>query len=80
MEREDTERMVITLPKSMGEALRRQSKKHKVPMAAYIRYALEQQLKTDGENVRDDVLWGGARYSPPSEDDQPGEVLAVAVG
>jgi hypothetical protein len=26
--------------------------------------------------VRDDILWGGARYTP-SEDDETGEVVAV---
>lgn len=76
MRKEDTQRILIALPKSMYEAIKRQADRNGVPMAAYIRFAVEKLLQADGEKVRDDILWGGARYTP-SEDDEEDEVVAV---
>ena len=68
MHREDTTRVLVTFPQGMVEAIKRQAKKHGVPMAAIIRYATEVWLREQGEDVRDDIVWGGARFSPKEDD------------
>jgi len=74
--KEETVQRSIAWPQSMYEALERQAKRRKIPIAAYIRYAVEQQLQKDGEDVRDNVLWGGARYSPDTDEGQQAAVAA----
>jgi hypothetical protein len=74
--REDTIKRSIAWPASMYEAIERQAKRRKIPLSAYIRFAVEQQLQADGEDVRDDLLWGGARYIPEEADE--GQAVAVA--
>ena len=79
MKRQTTKRMLITLPESMYNALARQSDQREVPMAAIIRFAIEQLMEAWGEDIRDDVLWGGARYIPKrsSDDDASPEGLGM---
>jgi hypothetical protein len=73
--KETTVQRSIAWPQSMYDALDRQARKRKIPIAAYVRFAVETQLRKDGEDVRDNLFWGGARYSPEDEEGQP-----VAVG
>jgi len=77
--KEETVQRSIAWPKHMYEAIVRQAQKRNIPIAAYIRYATEQLLQADGEEIRDDLLWGGFRYSEPeSGDESPEGVGAIA--
>ena len=83
MKKEETHRILITLPESMYAALRRISVAEDVPMAAIIRYALEQWMREQGIKVRDDIVWGGAQYTPKrqeeSDTDERPEVMEMSV-
>jgi hypothetical protein len=78
MQKEKTIVRSVAWPESMYKALRRQARKHKVRIAAYVRHAVEQQLRADGENVQDTLMWGGARWTPTDEEDEDEESEWVA--
>lgn len=72
--KEETIQRSISWPQSMYDAIERQARKRGIPISAYIRFATEKQLAEDGESVRNDIMWGGYRYS---EEDESPEAVAV---
>ena len=64
-------------PEPMYKAIRRQARKRKVPASAYIRYAVEQMLKADGEEVDNNIMWGGFRYTEEDLEDDEKELIGV---
>jgi hypothetical protein len=79
MNREESHRIIVTLPGHVHVALKRISAAEGVPMAAIMRYALVEWMRGQGIKVRDDIVWGGARYVPPKDDEaEPGQPVAVA--
>jgi len=78
MNREETHRIIVTLPGPVHAALKRISAAEEVPMAAIMRHALVEWMRSQGIKVRDDIVWGGARYTPPSEEEEPGQSVAVS--
>ncbi len=76
--KEETILRSIAWPQAMYDAIVRQAKKRKIPAASYIRFAVEQQLRADGEEVRNDIVWGGYRYTEDEDDQgQPAESVKV---
>ncbi len=79
--REQTIQRSIAWPESMYRAIEKQAKKRGIPVSAYIRFATEQQLNEDGEDVRDNLMWGGFRYSENEDEatgQRAGEATAIA--
>ncbi len=79
MEKERSIQRSIAWPASWYKALTRQAKRRGVPISAYVRYAVEKQLREDGERVSGNLMWGGYRYAPQDDEDE-GQQVAVAVG
>jgi hypothetical protein len=69
MKKQTTKRMLVTMPQGMYDAIANQSQERETPKSAIIRFAIEQLMRTWGEDVKDDVLWGGARYNPMQIED-----------
>lgn len=65
----ESTRIVITLPDHVHDALKRLAKVEDVPMSAIMRHALVVWMQERGMKVRDDIVWGGARYNPSNKDD-----------
>lgn len=70
--REGTVYVNVALPQHMHEALKRQAEAKDAPVSSLIRHAVEQWLKQEGEEVEDNVLWGGYRYPGAGQKDEPG--------
>jgi type IV secretory pathway VirB3-like protein len=69
VKKEETTRIIITLPETVHTALKRIAAVEDVPMAAIVRYALIEWMHDQGLKVQDNVFWGGARYSPNIKDE-----------
>jgi hypothetical protein len=78
MKKQETQRILVTLPEHVYNHLKRLSAVEEVPMAAIMRHALVEWMKEQGIKVRDDVVWGGARYTPQENPEDEGESEPVA--
>lgn len=67
-------RLVITVSENMHEALKEESNRTGVPMAALIRRAIEDWARRNKLDATDHVSWGGKRGE---DEGQPAGVAAA---
>jgi hypothetical protein len=74
-------RKSITFSEEMDAALRRQSKKKQMPIAAIVRYATALWLRRQGEKVDVGITWGGVRSSETEEaETEQGQLAGARAG
>ena len=68
--KEKSHRAVMTLPDNMYQAIKTHAKRSNAPISAVLRHAVEQWLLAQGDEVENNVTWGGYRRHDDDEDDR----------
>lgn len=71
-------RLIITVPKKMHDALKRESDRTDAPIAALVRKAIEEWAQQRDIEVRDTIAWGGSRERSKDESESSGQEPAYA--